>query len=124
MEVVFIASFGEMVCKKFYYPFNFMFIFRRLCGRYGINFYTTELPVALRKLYRRLRLEKKMEFQCIWNVVSKQEVMESQWRRHHWVLSPDLAHYAHDLPVMHWGYDEDHSEVKTEQYDPDLEEVW
>ena len=48
--------------------------------------------------------------------------------RCHWAVSPDLAHYVQDRPVMHRGYKEDQllmesQEVKQEpQEDPDI--VW
>ena len=64
---------------------------------------------------------------CIFKIFNSltQEVNINQY---HWAVSPDLAHYVQDRPVMHSGYKENQllmepQEVKQEpQEDPDI--VW
>ena len=64
---------------------------------------------------------------CIFKIFNSltQEVNINQY---HWAVSPDLAHYEQDRPVMHSGYKENQllmepQEVKQEpQEDPDI--VW
>ena len=64
---------------------------------------------------------------CIFKIFNSltQEVNINQY---HWAVSPDLAHYVQDRPVMHSGYKENQlliepQEVKQEPHeDPDI--VW
>ena len=64
---------------------------------------------------------------CIFKIFNPltQEVNINQY---HWAVSPDLAHYVQDRPVMHSGYKENQllmepQEVKQEpEEDPDI--VW
>lgn len=82
-----------------------------------------ELPEALKKLRKRMKRTKKLNFTSIWKEVNIGHAVQQRWREIHWALSPELAHYVHNRPTMHWGFDEDHSqEVKEEPYDAD--EVW
>lgn len=90
--------------------------------RYKIDHQEIGLPSATRQLYKLLKRTSKLGFQSIWKEINKKEIKMTRWQQFHWVLAPELAHYAHNTSHMYWGFNEDHSvRVKAE---PDPDEVW
>lgn len=90
---------------------------------HNISLMDMELPEALKRLRKKMKKSRKLGFTDIWKKVNIGQLVQRRWQEVHWALSPELAHYVHDQPNMHWGFGEDMpQEVKAEPYDAD--EVW
>lgn len=101
---------------------NGLLCFRTLFRKYKIDHNSMEFPEAVQNLYTYLKRGKKLGFESITSEIDVCSLISVRRQQFHWALSPDLAHYVHDLPAMYWGFGEDHSDIMVKQ-EP-VDEVW
>ncbi|XP_067929202.1 uncharacterized protein [Watersipora subatra] len=94
-----------------------------LMRKYKIDLGVTPFPTALQKLHGFIKRTKKLGFQSIWKEINEESVKFVRWQQYHWALSPGMAHFVHDRPIMYQGFAES-SIDPIKQEVKEFDEVW